>query len=801
MSALQQVPELIRDDISLEKIRDIKQQLMKQKSTVEYQLNKESDKYFSSIQESLQLLNLSQKSVTSIREKLDDVNKLSEESKSSIDRYDVIFDATKLYDTINTTSAIYDKVVNFNQLIEKIDQMLDVELDQDSLETGCPYLLQIHYLLTTARDFQDQMTAMAQVSTDDVQRTVIKLFNKIPSLISKFDRLVESLIYDIVEIVRSGQISLSIRLFKVIDLEEQEDLKITAIRNIIEKKEVQAEKSSIKKLPNNKNSARLLENEQRSVEYPTPYGVYNEIIGGTISSRTEPRGYRNFFFNKLKQSITDMFVEVRKEYQDEKKFEVLNNLDWVFNELMMVKEHVSKYCPSHWKIFEKCFEYYYDELHLLINELVESEPETIIILDILDFDKTFQQTLVKDFGYTKKETKSVIGPEQKETLFKDYLNLIVTKMKEWFANLEKAEFDVFLERTTPPHTDSEGLLFLDGTKTCFQMFTQQVEVAAGSNQAKILVGVIEKFTNLLLDRQKHWIININNEVVRLLKYNELYDIDPHNISPEDQCAGGLLEYLIAVSNDQMRAADYTMALSTKYGEIVSKIYEKEISKHMNVSLDGFAEVVKCASSGLLAIMFDDLKRPYSEIFSKNWYSGSQVQQISDTLFEYLTDIKAQMSPVVFTIFIGNVIDEAFLQFIKALEERHSFKNKNNKFITCMKRDFEIFFTLFTKFVPEESKQEIIDVRFKVMEYFIDLSCEPINEIIETWKNFLMEYPEAPIDFLVAILTCRKDIDSSDRRHMIQRGLDYINDPERIKKLNEKTTEISFISRFTFSSSK
>ena len=123
------------------------------------------------------------------------------------------------------------------------------------------------------------------------------------------------------------------------------------------------------------------------------------------------------------------------------------------------------------------------------------------------------------------------------------------------------------------------------------MFTQQVEVAAGSNQAKILVGVIEKFTNLLLDRQKHWIININNEVVRLLKYNELYDIDPHNISPEDQCAGGLLEYLIAVSNDQMRAADYTMALSTKYGEIVSKIYEKEISKHMNVSLDGFAEAV------------------------------------------------------------------------------------------------------------------------------------------------------------------------------------------------------------------
>lgn len=797
MSVLpQNLSELVKDDISPERIRDIKSQLLKQKSAIEYQLSKESERYFGDVQQSLGLLNISQKSVSSIRDSINDINKLSDENKSSIKRYDVIFDATKLYETITTTSTIYEKIKKYASLVSTIDELLDEELSQDALDTGCPNLLPIHYMLTSARDFQDQMTVMANVSTADVQGTAQKLFSRVSGLVSKFDQLLETLIYDVVELIRGEQVSVVIRLFKIIDLEEREDLKIIAIRNIITKKEIEAEKASIKKLPNNKLS-KALSGESTVNEYPSSNGLYMEIINGTISTRVAGRGYKNFFFNKLKQSIKDMFIEVRKEYSDEKKFEVLNNMDWVFNELLMVRDHLATYCPPYWNIFNRFYDLYYGEIHLLVNELVESEPETLVILDILDFDKTFQQTLVKDFGFKKKDTKSVIGDDKKEILFRDYLNLIVVKMTEWFGNLEKAEFDVFLERTTPPHTDSDGLLFLDGTKTCFQMFTQQVEVAAGSNQSKILVGVIENFVGILLKRQTNWNDKISNEVNKLLKYNQLYDEDPQNVPPEMECPGGLLEYLIAVANDQMRAADYTMAISNKYGALVSKSYEKEITKHMDLALDGFADVVKSSSNGLLQIMFDDLKLPYSEIFSKSWYTGSYVQQISDTLYEYLVDIRTQMSPVVFNIFIGNVVDEAFFEFINALNYEHSFKNKNNKFIECMKRDFEIFFTLFTKFVTEDQKQEIIDRRFKVMEYFMDLSCEPMDEIIGTWRDFLLEYPETPLEFLRAILKSRKDIDNSERKTLLQEATTFVEDPERVTRLRQITTDLSFVSRFKF----
>ena len=271
---LQQVCDLIKGDLSLERVRDIKEQLLKEKSVVEYQLNKESDKYYGEVEESLKLLNLSKNSVTSIKQQINEVNKLGNDNRFAINRYDILFRATKLYETVNTTSSIYDRIYNFVALMEHIERLLVAELAEDALETGCPHLLEIHFLLTSARDFQEQVVVMAKEATEDAQRTVMKLFSRLSGIISKFDKLLDGLTYDIVEMARAEQISLAIRLFKIYDLEEREDLRIEAIRNIIKKKEIEIEKSSIKKLPNSKNTARLQDETPKVIEYPTNKGLY-----------------------------------------------------------------------------------------------------------------------------------------------------------------------------------------------------------------------------------------------------------------------------------------------------------------------------------------------------------------------------------------------------------------------------------------------------------------------------------------------------------------------------------------------
>lgn len=99
-----------------------------------------------------------------------------------------------------------------------------------------------------------------------------------------------------------------------------------------------------------------------------------------------------------------MFLEVRKEDDGDKYFELLNNLDWVINKLLVVEDYVSKYSSSYWRIFEKYYLFYCVEFHIVVNELVDGEAETIITLDTIDLEKTFQNTLVKDCGFKWKET-------------------------------------------------------------------------------------------------------------------------------------------------------------------------------------------------------------------------------------------------------------------------------------------------------------------------------------------------------------------------------------------------------------
>ena len=57
---IQKVSDLIKDDLSLERIKDIKEQLSKEKSTIEYQLGKESEHYYGLVEESLSLLRYTQ---------------------------------------------------------------------------------------------------------------------------------------------------------------------------------------------------------------------------------------------------------------------------------------------------------------------------------------------------------------------------------------------------------------------------------------------------------------------------------------------------------------------------------------------------------------------------------------------------------------------------------------------------------------------------------------------------------------------------------------------------------------------
>ncbi|CCH43753.1 Exocyst complex component [Wickerhamomyces ciferrii] len=772
-AVLQNISQLLRTEDDLDKVESLKEQLIKEKSSLDIQLRSKSTAELESTIENINLLSVCQEDVRGLKDDISKINKIAGDSFGSIKRYELINKITKVHEIFDQSTDIVEKISSFNQDLDEIDQLIDAEdYENVDIDYEVPNLLLIHYKLNKLRDFQERLLELGEHSNEDSKFIVKKVITKIYDVIKKFDTLLENIIVGLVESVKITNNSLVIRLAKIIDFEEREDLKIESVKEVL---------------------------TQKNVKGSSNRGLFDQIINGTIQGRIQQRNYKKFFLTKIEESIQEIFQNCWETYQQkDNMFEILDNLDWVFHDLMSIKLDMSKLMPSRWDIFKVYYDLYYKELNILINRLIESEPETLIILEILDFDNKFKDIMVEEFGFSKQENKTIIGEKEKEKLLSDYLSLIILKMNEWMTNLSKTEQDVFKLRIQAPDVDSENLYALEGTKIVFQMFTQQCDVASGSGQGKILAGVVEEFGKLLITRQARWSGLIKTEVQKLLTINHKEPSSGKNSSTteeteEDTVPPGLIEYLIALANDQMRGADYTEAISNKYGGMVSKKYSTMIHDSLEQVIDGFANLAKQSCDALIVIIFDDLKVALDEIFSKNWYNSNYSQQISDTLYEYLGDLKQSTNSYLFEILSEEIVEETILRYLGNLnKDSLKLKNSHDKFVNTVKADFEIFYKLFINFVD----QSIIDDKFRIIEDFMDLSSEQDDDqVVQLWLNTVSKFNDINIDFLNLILKARKDTGSSDSKAILAKAKS-----EQDLYLQEHQYELtpSFMNRFIIS---
>ncbi|ONH65956.1 Exocyst complex component SEC6 [Cyberlindnera fabianii] len=770
-AALRNIGQLLKTEEDLDKINTLRTQLQTEKSAIDVKLKSLAQTQLDHLLRDMDHLSLCQEDVRSLRDNLSAVSSIATESFGSISRFELINNITHVHEIFDQSSRIAEDVGSFNARLQEVDRMIEEEqYESIGPDSEVPGLLPIHFKLNALRDFQDRILELAEKSSDDSKFTVKRLTSKTDGVIKKFDRMLGNIIEGIVESVKEENFSLVVRLAKVIEFEEKQDTMIEALKKVIEGKNKE-KKGSV--------------------------SLFEQIVNGTLQGRTKPRHYKHFFLEKITDSVREIFKNCWATFEDQGDiFAILNELSWVFHDLAAVQQVLTGLVPPKWDIFKVYYDIYYNELHTLIVRLIESEPETLIILDILDFDNQFQEIMRTDFNLKKADVKTVIGESEKEQLLTDYLNLIVMKMKEWVGNLESTEHEVFKTRIQAPDADSEGLLALEGTKIVFQMFTQQCETAAGSGQGKILAGVISEFGKLLIKRQQTWGELVKSEVQKWLVYNNIDSKKKKQETEEEEITpvpAGLIEYLTALANDQMRGADYTEAISNKYGGMVSKKYASMIHTDLESTIDGFANLAKQCCDGLIVIIFDDLKVVMDKIFTKDWTSANYSQQISDTLREYLGELKMSMNSYLFEILSEDIIEECILRYLNNLNNDVKFPKTTDKLLTCVKRDFEVFYKLFVQFI----NQNTIESKFKIVENFMDLSTEPdLDQILVHWQSTVANFPDIKPEFLSLVLKARRDIDSSDAKMIIPRAKEV---QKKFIDENQYNLEPSFMGRFSLNS--
>ncbi|KAH3682671.1 hypothetical protein WICPIJ_006365 [Wickerhamomyces pijperi] len=738
--ALKQLSTYLKSDDDLDKISALKEQLTKEKSTLEISLQNQSKLILDTTLNDLNKLQIASEDIKTLRESIQTINQVKEQSFGSIKRFELIDKITKIHEIFELSIDIHEKVSTFESDLKEVEALIDaIELDSIDEESDIPSLLTIHYKLNKLRDFQDQVLELAKFATDDCKFIIKRLFSKIFVVIGKFDKVLELIINLLVEICKAGtNNALIIKFAKIIEYEENQDLYIDLKKNVLTKKK------------GNSGSTTTYTYENDDVE---KFVLFDQIVNGNIKGRLEARNYKAFFMSKLEETVKDMFEACWEMYeiksQEEKEatmFDIISGLDWVYQDLKTVQSELIELTPANWNLFQLYYDLYFEQMQIIIKRLIDMEPETLIILEILDFDTTNQQIMKGEFQLPKQQIKSIFSDEEKEKLLNDYLQLLVMKMQEWILNLTSTEIDVFVKRLQAPSQDAEKLYLLEGNRIIFQMFTQQCDVAAGSGQGKILEGTIAEFSKHLLKRQQNWAGLIKSEVVKLLNSNHEDENKKKNKNksgkPEEEGAGyeeeevapGLIEYLTALANDQMRGADYSEAISTKYSGMVSKKYSVGIIDNMESVIDGFANLAKQCCDAILVIIFDDLADTFNLVFHKKWINSTFIAQICETLNEYLADLQITLNSYLFEILMEDILEECIVRYLNALQGMTIGSKEMSKAMGQIKSDFEKFFKLFSGFKVDV---EVIEHKFKVIETLFEIMEIPEYDESNNAQNFIL----------------------------------------------------------------
>lgn len=416
----------------------------------------------------------------------------------------------------------------------------------------------------------------------------------------------------------------------------------------------------------------------------------------------------------------------------------LANLDWVYQDLIHIETDVVPCFPADWNIYNYYVKEYHKALNAMMKKIVASEPEASVLLAL-------NQT-IKD--YKKKMKELEIPPEllnpplldgNEQDLIEDYLKIIIKKLEEWTENLMKTEVAAFTQREEPPETNSDGLYGTQGAVILFQMVNQQVDLAMESGQGLILARTVEEINRVMRGVQTRWLTLVGTEYKKFAE------------KPED-VPGGLVEYCIALANDQLKSADSTETLSARIEPLVSEKYRVPIHDHLNDAIDGFLDVAKKCQQALIDIIFNDLKPALKQLFQPSWYDGVTAQ-IIETVRDYMSDYSTYLNQTLVELLVEDLIDSFLVSYLNALANAP--KLKMPQALERMRNDIDDAYKLFGQY----KKLDELEPRMQVLDMVLSILEASQSLVFLSYYSFAKVYGPN-IAFVENILKARGDLDRS-----------------------------------------
>jgi len=161
----------------------------------------------------------------------------------------------------------------------------------------------------------------------------------------------------------------------------------------------------------------------------------------------------------------------------------------------------------------------------------------------------------------------------------------------------------FVGRSNPPEENADGAYGLQCANIAFEMINQQLDLAADSGQAAILARAVTHACEAMRSSQATWLRVLEAEFKKQREAK----------TPED-VVEGLVEYVIALANDQLKSADYGEALLLRIEPTVSEKYKAPIKEGIDNAINGYLDVSKRCTQVLVDLVFADLRPALKDLF-------------------------------------------------------------------------------------------------------------------------------------------------------------------------------------------
>ncbi|KAK0146124.1 Exocyst complex component 3 [Merluccius polli] len=468
-----------------------------------------------------------------------------------------------------------------------------------------------------------------------------------------------------------------------------------------------------------------------------------------------PKQWKEKMFQMLERTVSTRIEGTQSETRESDKMWLVRLLEltrkYVLDDLIVVKNLMAQCFPPHYNTFHRFFCLYHQAVSARVQELASEDLEANEIVSLLTWVlNTYKSEDMMGHPDLRSECdvnhlEPLLPQDVVDELLSKYVQTFTSNITGWLRKaLETDKKD--WQKDTEPEADQDGYYQTTLPAIVFQMFEQNLQVAAQIN-----AEFKEQVLKLCLKQMNSFLIRYKEEAIA-------YKEDHLRDRQLPQC---YVQYMIAIINNCQTFKESINSLKRKYSQSAEPTAsDANIEKTLN-------EVAKEGCQFLLDEVFLDLELHLNELLTRKWLLGSHaVDTICVTVEDYFNDFNKIKKP-----FNLEMTSEAHrrvvVEYIKAvMQKRMAFKNaeERREGADRMIKEAEQFKFLFKKLTAGEDTDRLCDSIAAIAEVF--KLTDPTLLYLEV-STLVSKYPDIREEHILALLAVRGDATRDMRQTIIE----------------------------------